>query len=68
MLGRGLSFTTNTMLTKVLFLFTGSIGIAVTTKFWFAIGITGFAMRVTILACIIFIYLRKNIILEKANK
>ncbi|WP_373078117.1 DUF3944 domain-containing protein [Fusobacterium nucleatum] len=69
--GRGLSFTTNAMLTKGLSLLIGSVGIGVTTGFWFAIGITditGPAMRVTIPACVIVACLRKTIMLEKENK
>ena len=59
------------MLTKGLSLLIGSVGIGVTTGFWFAIGITditGPAMRVTIPACVIVACLRKTIMLEKENK
>lgn len=70
LLKRGLSFTTNTMLTKGLSLFIESVGMAVTTGLFLASSITDVTsptMRVTILACVIVAYLRKTIMLEKVN-
>ena len=63
LLGRGLTLATNAALTKGLSLFIGPIEWAV-TGVWTAFDITGPAMRVTLLACVIVAFLRKTTLLE----
>ena len=64
-LGRGLSFTTNALLTKGASILVGPIAWTI-TGLWTAVDIAEPAYRVTLPACVQIAYMRKKYKLEKS--